>query len=288
MSRAEQAVAAVGLLREREWVRVAVAVVVLSVVFVLLGRWQWHRHEATLTLSHRVNANYSAAPVPVTALLPSPGSPLAPAAEWRQVRVHGSYQPSDTVLIRNRSLNGNFGYEVLVPLRTGSGAMLLVDRGWLPEGATAARPDRVPDPPAGAVDVVVRLRPSEPGTDRRAPPGQAQRIDVAQLGAGLGAPVYRAYGVLAQERPAPVGAPTPLPRPTVDLGPHLAYAVQWWVFALAAYGLLAMNALREVRRRADDPGRPRAQARPRPRRDEDVEDEALDALDALASPPPPR
>jgi len=256
------------------------------VVFVLLGRWQWHRHEATLTLSHRVNANYSAAPVPVSALLPSPGSALAPTAEWRQVRVHGSYQPSDTVLIRNRPLNGDFGYEVLVPLRTEGGALLLIDRGWLPEGATAARPDRVPDPPAGSVDVVARLRLSEPGTARGAPPGQAQRIDVPELAAGLGgAPVYRAYGVLAQERPAPASAPTPLPRPTVDLGPHLAYAVQWWAFALTAYVLLAMNALREVRRRAGDPGRPRAQARPRPRRDEEVEDEALDAL---ASPPPPR
>jgi len=246
------ALAAVRLLREADWWRALLGVVLLSVVFVLLGRWQWHRHEYKLERNHRVNANYAAPAVPIAAVLPGPSAPFPAAREWRPVQVRGSYRAQDTVLVRNRPLNGEDGYEVLVPLRTAAGAVLLVDRGWVPAGATAQRPDAVPAPPSGPVDVVVRLRPPEPAAGRRAPPGQALSIDVAQIARRLRLePVYAGYGVLAAESPRPPGAPTLLPRPSVDLGPHLGYAIQWWAFAITAYVLLASFAVREAQRRLE-------------------------------------
>jgi cytochrome oxidase assembly protein ShyY1 len=178
--------------------------------------------------------------------------------EWRSVAVHGRYVPDETILVRNRQLNGDGGYEVLVPLRVDPsgpaparpGRVLMVDRGWIPAGASAAGPDSVPAAPTGDVDVVARLKPSEGHEARTPPPGQALKIDLPTIGRTIGEPLGSAYGVLVSESPAPAQAPAPLPEPDVGLGVNLAYAVQWVAFAIAAYVMLAVAAVREVRRRA--------------------------------------
>ena len=267
------------VLREPFWVRAAVAAVLLSVAFALLGRWQWGRHEGKVTVAQRIAGNYDAAPVDPAALLPDRTAALPAGDEWRPVRVVGSYLLGHEVLVRNRPLDGVYGYEVVVPFRPAAGGpLLLVDRGWIPNGASGARPDAVPSPPSGTVTVVARLRPTEPPEDRAAPRGQELRIDVPRITSpishALGTPaVTRAYAVLASEDPRPAVAPTLLPRPDGDLGPHLAYAVQWWAGAVALYVLLVVYAAKEAGRRAAGAGSspapqpavraPARQARPR-------------------------
>ena len=244
------------VLREPLWVRAAVLAVLLSVAFVLLGRWQWGRHEGKVAVAGRIATNYDAAPVDPAALLPEPTAALPAGDEWRPVRVVGSYLPDRDVLVRNRPLDGVYGYEVVVPFRPADGGhLLLVDRGWIPAGASGARPDAVPSPPSGTVTIMARLRPTEPPDDRTPPPGQELRIDVPRITSpitqALGTPaVARAYAVLASEDPRPAAAPTLLPRPDGDLGPHLAYAVQWWAGAVALYVLLVVYAAKEAGRRA--------------------------------------
>jgi cytochrome oxidase assembly protein ShyY1 len=278
------------VLREPFWVRAALFAVLVCAACVLLGRWQWGRHEAKVAIAERIERNYDAAPVGVAALLPDPAAPLPVAAQWRPVRLVGSYLPDRTVLVRNRPSDGVFGYEVVVPFRPdGGGPVLLVDRGWVPNGASGARPDAVPAPPAGTVTVVARLRPTEPPLDREPPSGQELRIDVPRITAAQGLPaVTAAYGVLASEDPPPATAPRPLERPDGDLGPHLAYAVQWWAGAVAALVLLVVYAAKEAARR-DGPRpvpttpavrRPVLRSRRRGLTDEDWEDLA----DAAAHP----
>ena len=241
---------AVRLLREPFWARVTLVVVLLSVAFFFLGRWQLGRHEGKVARNRLVEANYNAAPVPLDAVLPAPGAALAAGREWTRVQVAGTYDPARQLLIRNRPLDGNYGFEVIVPLRLTSGATLLVDRGWVPAGERFITPDAVPVPPNGEVTVVARVRPGEPPLDRTPPPGQELRIDLGRLAAAAGGTVYRgAYAVLATETPAPATAPTPLPEPDEDLGPHLAYAVQWWIGDVAAPVLLGWYALAEARLR---------------------------------------
>jgi cytochrome oxidase assembly protein ShyY1 len=246
---ARHALAAVGLFRERAWWRSLLLVILFAVTCTFLGRWQWSRHEEKLTFVDRVAANYDSAAVPLPEVLATPTASLAAGDEWRQVSVTGVYLPDRTVLIRNRPRNGLYGYEVIVPLRTAHGADLLVDRGWIPSGRTGARPDSVPASPSGQVQVVVRLRQGEPPSDRTPPPGQAQRINLGQLSSRIGAPVYQAYGVLARESPGVSPAPLPLPKPELDQGPHLAYALQWWIFAMGAFALLGYYAFREAQHR---------------------------------------
>jgi cytochrome oxidase assembly protein ShyY1 len=278
-SRLSTAGSALGLLRERAWLGALLGVILISVVFVFLGRWQYHRHEARSARNHLVNANYYASPVALSELLPTidrnPGAPLPPGLQWRQVRLTGSYLPDRTVLLRNRPQPNNNGsdndqggaqssqngYEVVVPLRTVSGPILLVDRGWIPAGtSSAAHPDSVPGPPSGQVQVIARLRPSEPGSSRKAPAGQANRLNIKRLGSALGEPdadrVVGAYGQLVKESPAARNTPVLFAKPDPGLGINFAYAVQWVAFAIAAYVMLGVAMVREVRRRDLSTGRP--------------------------------
>ena len=247
------------VLREPFWVRAALVAVLLSVAFVLLGRWQWGRHESKVTVADRVARNYDAAPVDLATLLPDPTAALAAGDEWRPVRLAGTYLADRAVLVRNRPLDGVYGYEVVVPFRPDDGApLVLVDRGWIPNGASGARPTRPAGPrrhghPRGAA------APHRATGGPFATPREELRIDVpritAPIAGALGAPaVTRAYGVLASEDPRPATAPTLLPRPDGDLGPHLAYAVQWWAGALVLYVLLVVYASKEAARRAGGEG----------------------------------
>lgn len=223
----------------RRWLGGLALAVVVAIGCVVLGTWQWDRREQRLERNALVTGNYDRPPASLDDVLPEAASPLPAGTEYTPVTLEGRYLEDSGLLLRNRPLDGLPGYHSLVPFQTGDGDVVLVDRGWIPVGSTGAAPDDVPAPPAGDVEVTARLRPGEGRSERDAPPGQLQQIDlgaVAELLGDEGAPAMRtgAYGVLAAERPAPTDAPTPLPRPAVDEGPHLSYSLQWFVFALGA------------------------------------------------------
>lgn len=240
-------------LRTRRWLGVVALGLVVATACVLLGRWQWTRHVARADAAALVTGNYDAAPVPLAELLP-PGTGLDPDDEWRAVSVGGRYVDDATVVLRNRPVGGRPAVHVLTPFVVdpddGGPAVLVVDRGWLAAGSEESD-DGVPAAPEGEVDLVVRLRPTEPA-GRAGPPGQVYRVDPpAVLRAGdavdaVGAlPVLGAYGVLAVEDPSVEPAPTVLPAPDTSLGSHLSYAFQWWAFAVGALVGVVVLARRE-------------------------------------------
>ena len=270
--------------------------VVLAVACGLLGRWQWNRHVARNAVIAQIDANFDAAPVPLGQLLPSPAAAFATTDVWRPVTVVGRYDPAHTALLRNRPITGRAGFHALVPFMVtsptgaptvagaGRPAVIVVDRGWLPAGERD-RPDTVTAPPAGTVQITVRLRADEPASRRDAPARQVQAISVDQvLTAGgidpatVGA--YSAYGALAAERPAPPRAIGALPKPSTDPGSHLSYAFQWWTFALGAligFGRLGWLELHEQEPRTGRAARPGFPGRSRGSRGPSAEEEE-DAL----------
>ncbi len=217
------------------WLGAFLLALVVAAGCVLLGHWQWYRREQLLARNALVEDNYDRSPADLTQVLEA--GHLPPNREWTPVRLSGSYLSAQSVLLRNRPLDGQPGYHSLVPFTTDDGQVLLVDRGWLPIGESGEAPDVVPRPPAGDVEVVVRLRPAEPASSQGAPARQLQRIIPAEVTLPASARaelVEDAYGVLSSEHPAPRTAPQPLPEPALDEGPHLSYALQWCVFALGA------------------------------------------------------
>jgi len=235
------------LLRRPRWLALTALVVLLVFAFVQLGLWQLRRMDERRERNAVVTSTERQAPVPAGDVLAT-GRPVAPTQEWRQVSARGRYDAAGQLLLRNRPLEGRNGFHVLVPLVTTDGPAVLVDRGWVPAGASATDLPDVPPPPTGEVTVVGRVRPAEPPKGGAPPPpGQVVRIDVPTIGRDLGYPLLGGYVELAAEQPRPAAAPAPLPPPEVSDGPHLSYAVQWFLFAVVAVGGWVALLSREAR-----------------------------------------
>jgi cytochrome oxidase assembly protein ShyY1 len=198
-----------------------------------LGMWQLDRRADVLANINKINTNYEATPLGFDAARPLFDN-WDPSREWSQVTLTGSYDLASQRVVRNRPLNGQPGYEVVVPLRLASGDTVIIDRGWLPIGNNeGGRPDVVPEPIAGSVTVTARLRPAEPQLQRGAPEGQLASIELTEYAKQLGYPVLTgAYAQLAQETPAAAQNPVAFPKPSIDEGPHLSYSMQWFAFGV--------------------------------------------------------
>ncbi|XAS69182.1 SURF1 family protein [Micrococcaceae bacterium Sec5.7] len=246
-----------------KWLGYLLLAAIFAAACVSLGRWQMDRRAETLAEINRVTSNYSAAPLSFTEVRDE-FTQLDPAREWTQVEVKGVYDVSGQRVVRNRPLNGQPGYEVVVPFRLHTGETVVIDRGWLPIGNNnPGRPDVIPGPPAGDVTAVVRLKPGEPQLERGAPEGQLASIDLPAYAAELGYPVLTgAYGRLASESPAVADLPVPFPMPATEEGTHLSYSLQWFAFGVLMFVGFGYAARQQARNAEIDAANPDADDAP--------------------------
>ena len=238
----------------RRWLTALAVATLFAVACVFLGQWQWHRHEDKAARAQRIDNHYLASPVPLSRVLQGPNAALPRAEEWTLVTATGRYADRSLILVRNRPNHGVFGYEVVVPLELGDGTSLLVDRGWIPNGRTAADPSPVPATPAEDITVTGWLRVGEPSLGRQMPAGQLSSINVAEARAQTGASLYGAYLIARDEAGTPGQAgipreqivrPQALEAPDTSQGPHLAYALQWWLASPVGLVMVFVGARRE-------------------------------------------
>lgn len=264
------------LAASRRWLGWLAFTILFAVVCVALAQWQWQRRLDVVADIRVVAENWDAAPVALDDAL-ADGEMLDPAREWTPIVVEGVYLVEDQLLARNRPLSGRPGFAVLTPLLLDDGRVLVVDRGWLPSGSAQDSPDVVPAPPPGRVEVLLRLKPGEPTLPGRgAPEGQIATIhlpDIAER-VSAGEVVTGAYGLMAEEEPAPRERPVAAVRPVADEGPHLSYTFQWYLFALlgfVGYGWALRQEWRTENGVVVQPRRQRTE-----RSDNDEEDALLD------------
>jgi len=234
----------------RRWLGAFAVALAFAVACVFLGRWQWHRHEAKVARADRINSHYRAAPVPLASALAGTGVSLPVREEWTRVTASGSYAADELQLVRNRPNNGVYGYEVVVPLTLPDGTAVLVDRGWVQNADRAAERPTVPATPTGRITVTGWLRVGEPSLGRQMPAGQLASINLPEARRATGANLYGAYLIMDRESGFPgqrIVRPVRLEPPDTDLGPHLAYAVQWWLAVPVGFVLVFVGARREWR-----------------------------------------
>ena len=270
----------------KKWIGYFVVACAFALVCVILSNWQWDRRAENLALQNRLNANYNAAPVALSSILPKLGSYSA-SDEFRPVSVTGRYLIDKTFLARDRSYNGFPGFEVLVPLQTSTGSVFVVDRGWVPTGDTHDYPDSIPTPPSGRVTVVARLAAAEadvPGRTDIPRTNELARIQPADIAARLKLPTYTAaFGQLKHESPAASVLPKLAQKPQIDWSLNLSYAIQWVLFALAGFAFLIYVIRQEYDARNSDEEDQRWLDEERDRKrlkrgptDDDLEDAELD------------
>ncbi|CAA9246486.1 MAG: Cytochrome oxidase biogenesis protein Surf1, facilitates heme A insertion [uncultured Acidimicrobiales bacterium] len=243
-----------------KWVVGHVLVVVLVVAFVSLGLWQLRRLDERQARNAEIAARSQIAPVDVTELAPAGSQPGdVEDLEYRQVVATGSYDPGGEVLIRPRSLDGVSGWHVVTPLVLDDGRAVLVTRGFAPLAEDPAVARAAAAPPEGEVTVTGLAFPTQvrqgigPADPAEGTLPELARVDIARIDQQYPGEVLPFYVQLLDQDPPldPRGLPQRLPLPATDEGPHLAYAVQWFLFAgVGAIGwpVLLRRTAEEVRR----------------------------------------
>ena len=180
----------------------------------------------------------------------SRGSDLA----FRRVTVTGTYDTANEVIIRARSLNERPGVWVATPLRLAE-RRCRARRPRFPADAGHARQPCPPTPShrRGQVTVEGLVQETQTrGLFGATDPSEGHlsdlaRVDVARLQKQVPYPLYPVWVQLQTTQPAQVGEPEVLPEPVLDEGPHLSYAVQWFIFstiALVGYPLILRRSAR--------------------------------------------
>ena len=207
-----------------------------------LGFWQLDRLQER-RVANRIAAEARAAP-PVR--LPERSGTAARLAH-RRIEARGRYDHDNEIVVRGAALNGVPGVTVVTPLRLGgSDTALLVTRGFVPSpDAATVTLDSLRE--EGEVRVSGVAMPIDSGEGRPLERGGLMtwgRLDIAALSERL---PYAVYPVAVRQAPDS-GLPR-LPRrlepPPLNDGPHLNYAIQWFLFA----GMAAVFAVVVVARR---------------------------------------
>jgi cytochrome oxidase assembly protein ShyY1 len=245
-------------LLSRQWVILTLVVLALIPTMIELGFWQLHRHEHRVALNKVIADSLAAKPVPAESLT-SPGAGIKDADLYRRVSATGRFDTDHEVVVRRRTnANDEVGFHVLTPFVLTDGKVLLVNRGWIPSGGLAetAFPE-IPAPPRGEVTVTGRLMADQTTAEsgikdlEGLPERQIMLINSAQEAKRLGKQVLGGYVELTDPRPEG-DTPQLIPAPDHDdIGPHMAYAVQWWLFAGAVPLGWVILARREARDRAE-------------------------------------
>ena len=196
---------------QRRDVTLGVAAILVATACVLLGRWQLNRLAQRRARNAVLAARLALPPLQAQRDIP------ADSARQRRVVAQGVYDFSAERTWAGRSFQGTPGVALVTPLRLADGSAVLVDRGW------------VPSPDAFHVDHALYREPDTATVTGIALVPPRGRGDVAVTG-------FLPFVIQAElpESPANRGLPRRWPPPTLDDGPHLSYAIQWFSFAVIA------------------------------------------------------
>jgi cytochrome oxidase assembly protein ShyY1 len=228
------------------WIALHIAVTILVVVMVNLAFWQIDRLHQRQDFNAVLESRVPAAAAPLEDVLAKYSNPTD--AEWYRVIASGTYLHGENVAVVNVTQDGQAGHDAVTPLLLDSGQVLLVNRGFLPLSMD------LPDAPAGRVTVEGRLRVSavrRTGAVSDASTGElqeVQRIDIARLAPQLPNQPVSMYVDLLESQPADSDLLSRISDPVFTNGPHLSYAIQWFLFSACALAGWSIAVRREVKK----------------------------------------
>ena len=216
-----------------KWIAIHLLVIALVVVMVNLGKWQLNRHNERKDFNATLVQRFDAPIRPLDELLPN-AKPQD--IEWMPTAITGTYLQGEDISMVNVSQNGVAGYNAVTPMLLEDGAVVLVNRGFLPLASA------FPAAPSGEISLLGRIRASsERRTGAVSDPAtgeltEVQRIDIDRLQQQIDGELVPVYVQLLKSTPAEAPTLSTIVDPEFGNGPHLSYTVQWLVFALCAVG----------------------------------------------------
>jgi len=242
-----------GFLLRPKWIAFHVLVFGSIALMIWLAFWQLDRLDQRQAFNDLVTEQVEQPAVPLEELLAEAGDDPR-SIEWRQAIVTGTYLP-DQVIWFNRSQDGIAGDNVLSALVTDDDTTVIVNRGFVALGS------EVPAAPSIETEVLARVRVPQSrqrgeltdAANSDAPITEVRRIDLDQLAAQLPGDVAPVYLDLIDAIPAPGPEdPLPVPAPSLDEGPHLSYAAQWFIFSMCVLAGWVLAVRRSIRSRRRD------------------------------------
>lgn len=219
------------------WILTTLLVIAAAAVMVRLGIWQLDRLQQRRNTNARIVQGMAQPALNLNQPLP----PDLTAMEYRSAVVTGEYDYSQEVLLRNQFNEGQPGYDLLTPLRIEqSNQAVLVDRGWIP--LAQGKPDlRKAYQQTGPVTLNGQMRRSQgepafggvpdPHLTASQPRLDAYNfINLEQIGKQTGYAILSVYLIAAPQAGAPDLPARSLPPVDLSEGPHLDYAIQWFIF----------------------------------------------------------
>lgn len=214
----------------------------------VLGVWQWHRYQAKEVLLATYQQHLIEAPKAFQTVIQS-----KEGLQFQPVKVEGQYIDALTMLLTNRMHQGKVGFDVLTPFKiTGDKKLILVDRGWVPESDREAgfRTTTGKQQITGVIKLENEYQfiLGNNVLDQHAIPVVMQKIDFADIKNVTHEDFYPLVLRLGKselngfQRDWLISAVLPQR--------HLAYAVQWFIFALillVAYSCFCCERVEEAK-----------------------------------------
>jgi surfeit locus 1 family protein len=232
-----------------------VLVLTLIVLMIVLGLWQLKRLDEKQALNDQITSRAGEPAVEVSDLIDDDPDDV----EFRPVTAEGEYLPDADLRVTNRSVDGSAGDWIVSILELDNGEMIAVNRGFIPrreipETDTYATP-------TGRIEMLGYLQKSisggvegQPEEALSAAPPEMNRLDIELIEEIRGVDLESMWIQIESSNSSTEFGPVPVPLPDPDEGPHLAYAVQWFLFtaiAVGGYPLVLRRIARSDQRRGD-------------------------------------
>lgn len=232
----------------RRWWWVTLIVLALMIVLARLGIWQLDRLEERRAANAALMVALEAPAVSINDR-ESEFEAMAPKdvpSDWanRNATATGRYDFDHQIIVRLQDWQGNTGIRLVTPLLldgdgvAGNEVAVLVDRGWVPESEYAAGNRFETTGEATTVEGYLALTETLLRQTSGPPELTDRGIEVYRVDIDNIQPVvpYRLLPVYLHQNP-PADPTANLPARAarqVDLseGPHLGYAIQWFIFSL--------------------------------------------------------
>ncbi len=224
-----------------------ILVIVGVAAFTQLGLWQLRRAEQKELLQSSYQRGQQS-----TVTLDAQN--IASLPRYQRVSATGRFEGERQFLLDNMpSAQGRPGFRVLTPFRLTSGALILVDRGWIPMGN---RRSDVPELDVAETPRVVTGMLDElprPGLRLGDPSQEMATTWPRVVNFPEAATIERALGTAIAERIVLLDASQAegfernwLARTTFGPQRHIGYAVQWFAFAFAAVVIYLLLSFKRV------------------------------------------
>lgn len=211
-------------------------VILLLPVLLGLGVWQLIRTDQKKAIIAAEDASLAKSPLIIANKFEATEN-----LQFRRLQITGQFDTTHLIYIDNKVQQGQVGYDVVMPLRIhGTQQFVLVNRGWVPLGASRAEFPAIATPDTEITIVgIAKYDPKDVvamGKGNRSNegwPALVRWIDISQLQQEL--KVELVPFLLLLDPSSPYGFVREWKFVSMPPEKHMSYAVQWFALAMALF-----------------------------------------------------